>query len=149
MSNPPPLFTIGTLFGLSKIFYETGYHVKNSLMTSKLLQNVEVDDNDVLVSFDVISMFTNITTDLMLQLIEERKYEIERTYGIPWSLFGEVFHSLLRDCANFSFENKTYRQCDSLAMGSPLSPILARMLMTKVIDFVLIRYQYVPKFIAL
>lgn len=146
-----PGFKLAGFFAeiLSKIFCETGYHVKNSLMTSELLQDVTIDNNDIIVSFDVVSMFTNITTDLMLQLIEERRSEIENIYGIPWSLFGEVFHFLLRDCANFSFENKIYRQCDSLAMGSPLSPILARILMTKVIDFVLTRYQFVPKFIAL
>lgn len=146
-----PGFKLSSFFAkiLSVVFPEPGFHVKNSLMVAQKLQTIKIDDDDTIVSFDVISMFTNITTELMLHIIEKRKNDIHQMFGIPWSLFQKIFLFLLTDCANFSFDNKLYKQRDSLAMGSPLSPILAKILMSEVIDFVLLRYQHLPKFIAL
>lgn len=134
---------------LNVVFPEHGFHTLNSLQTKLALDKIILDHDDELVSFDVVSMFTNITIDVMLLLISERKDIIHEKFNISWPLFVDMFNFALRECAVFSFDSHHYRQNDSLAMGSPLSPILAKILMTKIIDFVLIMYQKKPKLIAL
>lgn len=134
---------------LSELYFENGFHVENSLIVRKQIEQIYLDDDDVLVSFDVISMFTNITTDVMLQIIEERKDALLDRFHLQWDLFQEMFDFVLRECAVFNFNGKHYKQIDTLAMGSPLSPILAKILMSRILEFVLIMYGRRPKYIAL
>lgn len=134
---------------LTEVFNEQGHHVKNSLVLKNKLKDIHVQHDETLVSFDVVSMFTNITTEVMLQIIEERRHIITNKFKVPWPLFVEIFQFLLKDCAIFTFNGTTYKQNDSLAMGSPISPILAKILMSKILDFVLIKYGTMPKLIGL
>lgn len=134
---------------LDETFPETGYHIKNSLEFKEKIDNLPLDTNDSIISFDVVSMFTNIPIDHMLSLIERRREFILNNYNIPFSWFERIMIFLLRECAVFSFENKIYKQKDSLAMGSPLSPILAKILMTDIISYTLNKLQIQPTLLGL
>lgn len=134
---------------LSEVFHEDGFHVRNSLQFVDSLKEVSLWENEVLVSFDVVSMFTNIPVDHMIVLIAERKDEIESKFRIKFELFREILLFLLKECAIFAWNKDIYRQKDSLAMGSPLSPILAKILMTKIINFTLSRIPVAPRTLAL
>lgn len=134
---------------LEQIFPEPGFHVINSLMAKEQITKMEIDEDEILVSFDVVSMFTNITIELMLLIISERGDLIKHKFGISWEMFSLIFNFVLNECAVFSFNNTHYKQKDSLAMGSPLSPILARILMTRILEFTLIQLGHTPKFVAL
>lgn len=134
---------------LTLTFPEEGYHVKNSLMVKNNLLSVTPEEDEMLVSFDVTSMFTNISIDLMLSLISERSMFIEKRFKIPWPLFQELFRFLLEECAVFTFNDIIYKQKESLAMGSPISPILAKILMTRILEYVITKSGIKPKFVAL
>lgn len=134
---------------LSEVFHEDGFHVRNSLQFVDGLKEIPICENEVLVSFDVVSMFTNIPVDHMIILISERKDEIESKFRIKFELFREILLFLLKECAIFSWNKDFYRQKDSLAMGSPLSPILAKILMTKIIKFTLSKIPIAPRTLAL
>lgn len=134
---------------LDTIFPENGFHIKNSASFVLQLSKIQIADSDTMMSFDVISMFTNIPIDHMIELIKKRETLIMSKYKIPFQLFKEILEFLLCECAIFSWNSKIYRQNDSLAMGSPLSPILAKILMTNIIDFILPLIPSAPKFLAL
>lgn len=134
---------------LTNIFNDMGHHVKNTPHVIEKIKDVTLDSNDILISFDVVSMFTNIPIDHMITLIKKKEIEISTTYNIQFNLFTEILLYLLRDSATFNWNNKTYRQKDSLAMGSPLSPILAKILMNDILDTILPTLPLQPKALAL
>lgn len=134
---------------LGKVFPEDGLHVINSVIVKNKLEGLKINDDETMISLDVVSMFTNIPIDLMLEIIHERKHTLEHKFSISWELFTNIFKFTLKDCAIFSFNDKVYRQKDSLAMGSPTSPILAKILMTHIVDWVLDSLPRKPKFTAL
>lgn len=134
---------------LTETFNEMGHHVKNTPHVIEKVRNVTIDKDDILISFDVVSMFTNIPIDHMITLIKKKEQEIESIYNIEFNLFTDILLYLLRDSAIFNWNNKTYRQKDSLAMGSPLSPILAKILMNDILDTILPTLSSQPKVLAL
>lgn len=134
---------------LSEVFCEDGFHVRNSLQFVEGLKNIRLDEDEVMVSFDVVSMFTNIPVDHMILLIAEREKDIFDKFKIKFNLFKEILIFLLKECAIFSWNKNIYRQKDSLAMGSPMSPILAKILMTRIIEFTLTRIPSMPRTLAL
>lgn len=146
-----PGFALAKVFTrfLSTVFCEDGFHVRNSLQFVEGLQGIKMEVDDQMISFDVISMFTNIPIDHMIDLIGERRMEILSLFGIEFVLFRTIMLFLLKECAVFSWNNTSYKQRDSLAMGSPLSPILAKILMTKLLQVTLPSLQLQPKFLAL
>ncbi|RYE27225.1 MAG: hypothetical protein EOP45_01905 [Sphingobacteriaceae bacterium] len=134
---------------LTETFDEIGHHVKNTPHVIEKIKGTTLDQDDIMISFDVVSMFTNIPIDHMITLIQKKQYLIESTYNIRFSLFTEILLYLLRDSAIFNWNEKTYRQKDSLAMGSPLSPILAKILMNDILDNILPTLPSQPKALAL
>lgn len=134
---------------LNRIFPEKGFHLTNTLDLVKQLKSIELSTDDILVSFDVVSMFTSIPIDLLLKIIKKREKDIQKLFNINWTLFSAIMNFVLKQCAIFSYKNSLYKQKDSLAMGSPLSPILAKILMTEVLSFIFKDMSYKPKLCAL
>lgn len=134
---------------LSETFHEEGFHVKNSLDFVKLVRDIDIEDDELMISFDVVSMFTNIPIDLMVTLIGARAQDIFTSFNIEYELFGRILVFLLKECAVFQCNGMTFKQKDSLAMGSPLSPILAKILMSSIVDWILPRLTIKPKMLAL
>lgn len=144
-------FNLAKLFTkiLTEIFNEKNFHVINPPDFIEMLRNVEVNDDDIMISCDVVSMFTNIPIDHMLELIKRQSDVISTKFHINFGLFSDIFNFLLKECAVFSCNGRFFRQRDSLAMGSPLSPILARILMNDVMDYTLPKIIFKPKVLAL
>lgn len=57
---------------LSSHVGQTHSYVKNSTHLVDILKNVEVEDSDILVSFDVESLFTRISVTDSNKLVEEK-----------------------------------------------------------------------------
>lgn len=118
---------------LSDIFGREDLHLRNSLEAKKVVDEVQVKEGEVLVSFDVISMFTNIPLELAKRIIRKRWREVKIAYGIAPELLDGILDFLLRECATFVYKERTYRQIRGLAMGSPMSPFLAQVVMTDLV----------------
>lgn len=144
-------FNLAKLFTniLTEIFNEKSFHVINPPDFIKMLKDVEVTDDDIMISCDVISMFTNIPIDHVLKLVEKRSDVLLSRFHIGFELFSEIFNFLLRECAVFTCNGRFFKQRDSLAMGSPLSPILAKILMNDVMSYTLPKMIFEPKIVAL
>jgi len=93
---------------------------------NQILNYKASSNEEVMVSFDVVSLFTNVplveTIDLCVQLWEQ----VTDKTGSPIS--GKALKSLLEFSTKdvpFIFNNQWYMQTDGVATGSPLAPLMA------------------------
>ena len=132
---------------LSPLVGNSDYHVRNSTDFAKFITTQTVED-EVLVSFDVVSLFTRIPTNLAVQVarqcLQDDPSLPERT-----SLTPSEIVSLLELCLNatyFAFRNTYYQQIHGTAMGSPVSVVASDLVMEDVESRALSTYLHPPKF---
>jgi len=89
-----------------------------------MLSGKQVLETDVLISFDVISLFTNVPLDLAIDSISNRWSFIKHNTRIPKNDFIQAIEFVLSS-TYFTFNNIIYKQTFGTPMGSPLSPIIA------------------------
>jgi hypothetical protein len=94
------------------------HHVKNSFHFTKILDGLQVQPGDLMVSFDVVSLFTKVPVDDSLSQLSHHFTED------ILALFKLVLTSTY-----FCFNNEYFEQRDGMAMGSPLSPVIANFFM--------------------
>lgn len=128
---------------LEIIFPRTKHHIKDSYEFVKFLRRVRIREDDILVSFDVVSMYTSIPYELVEEIILSKADAFFQIYNIDAVLLQRLIKYLLVDCMIFTALDKTYKQNDGLPMGSCASPILARIVMDRVINDLL---EKVPHF---
>jgi hypothetical protein len=101
----------------------TDSFVKNSLHFVESIRNVRLDTTDILVSFDVVSLFTNVPVEDSVEIIKQNLI----TQGLR-----EDIPELARFCLTstyFLWKGNYYEQKEGTAMGSPLSPVIANLFM--------------------
>ncbi|XP_043257984.1 uncharacterized protein LOC122400526 [Colletes gigas] len=98
----------------------TSSHIKNSTDFVKKINNIRVLPQDILVSFDVESLFTSIPIPETLDIIRN-------TNLIPSNLIPLIEHCLTS--TYFTYQGEFYRQEIGAAMGSPISPVVADIFM--------------------
>ena len=89
------------------------------------LNNSNISSNDKLVSFDVVSLFTNIPLNETINIIADYVFSDE---NIQKPLMEKhIFVKLLRLACEglFLYNDCLYKQIDGVAMGSTLGPTLA------------------------
>lgn len=111
-------------------FQKDQYHTQDSFEVASQLQNFRIPDNYVLISLDVISLFTNIPTDLTKELVTRKWYLIRNHCNMTLEQFLELL-SFVIDNSYFKFENSFYRQKYGLGMGNCLSPICSDIVMAE------------------
>ncbi|XP_021918637.1 uncharacterized protein LOC110829329 [Zootermopsis nevadensis] len=90
--------------------------MKNSTEFINTIKSLRVGPGDIMVSFDVVSLYIMVPVGLRL---------LERHFD------GDVlrlFHLVLTS-SYFKFGGQFYEQTDGVAMGSPLSPVIANFFM--------------------
>jgi len=103
-------------------------HIKNSLQLIEKIKNKALNDNQALISLDVVSLFTNIPIDLAIECISKKWHFIADACKINKEEFLKGIRLVL-DSTFFIFDNRMYRQKFGTPMGSPLSPIIADLVM--------------------
>ena len=112
----------------------TSSAVRNSKDYADFIQQQSLNKSDVLVPLDVISLFTKVPVSLALE-IAQRRLELGSTLSDRTNLAVEDVLQLLSLCLNatfFSFRGTYYRQSFGTAMGSPVSVVIANMVMEHV-----------------
>ncbi|XP_072033096.1 uncharacterized protein [Amphiura filiformis] len=114
----------------------TQHHVKNSQQLAEDLAKVVIEEEDILNSHDVVSLFTNTPIDQVLEIVRNRleNENLLRVYNkdTGFKITSEdVVHLLefILTTTYFTFKGKIYRQLFGTAMGSPVSPIAANIFM--------------------
>ena len=99
--------------------------ISDSFTFAKTMQNLDIDPNVFMCSFDVSSLFTNVPLDETTKICSEALYDQPNSRPvIPKDVFVELMKSATSS-VEFSFNTTMYKQTDGVAMGSPLGPALA------------------------
>lgn len=122
------------------------YNIKDSFEFCQYVNNICLPTGHILVSFDVVSLFTSIPKELVRHSIFRRWNDIENHTPICLDLFWEITEFCI-DCSYFSFEGAYYIQKFGTAMGNPLSPIIADLVMEDILDEAISKTSCVIPFI--
>jgi hypothetical protein len=112
---------------ISPVAGKSESYIKNSMDFVQQVRQIKLEEGDEMVSFDVVSLFTSV---LRQEFMEELKIRLERdTKLLDRTTLGvHMIMDLVSMCLNstyFQLGDRFYEQASGLAMGSPLSPILA------------------------
>ena len=108
-------------------------HVENSSRLAEIVRNTTIEPDEVLVSLDVKSLFTSVPAKEAVNLQVRQKNSLgRRIMGTPVAN-PDLHHCLaliicLED-TTFKFHEEFYQMTDGLAMGSPISPVVANIFM--------------------
>ena len=94
------------------------------------IKTIQIPDDHKLVSFDVKSLFTSIPLQLALDCTENAKHS---TVELP--LPTDDIMDLLNLCLTstyFPYNGKHYKQLHGTAMGSPVSVVVAEIVMQNI-----------------
>jgi hypothetical protein len=106
-----------------------------------------LQDQNILVSFDVVCLFTDVLVEETLQIIR-MKMETEQESIHQFNLKAGVITELLEFCMKityFQVAGKFYEEKYGMAMGSPLSPLVSNIFMENFEHLALTTAQEEPK----
>ena len=132
---------------LSPLQNRNGYSVSNSLQFSNEVSDIRINDDEVLVSFDVVSLFTAIPVNKACDYIK-KKLEDDTSLPSRTNLNISDIVSLLNFTLSnnyFVFNDKIYKQIHGCAMGSPVSPVVANLCMEEIEESAINALPTAPK----
>ena len=104
--------------------------VRNDFVS--FVSSLQLDPDEVLVSFDVVSLFTNVPVDLAFQVASRR---LDSSLAGRTKLSVDNIVNLLTLCLNaayFTLRGVVYQQVFGTAMGYPVSVVVANLVMEDV-----------------
>ncbi|XP_077270690.1 uncharacterized protein LOC143901933 [Temnothorax americanus] len=119
--------------------------VSNSFDLVKKLSETHIREDYTLMSLDVISLFTNVPTEMVIDSIAKRWNYISESCSIPESEFLQAVRLVL-ESTFFVFNGVIYQQTFGSPMGSPLSPIGADIVMQDLEVRALGSLKFAPSF---
>ena len=131
-STKSPASNIGKWLctALKPLLHSQKSYIKNSVNLVEKLKQIDISENSILSSFDIVSMYTGIYVSNSEQLLQNK---LENNYHlIEESAIGldiDVLMHLVKLCnkysMHFQFQDSYYKQVKGLPMGAPLSGLLA------------------------
>lgn len=122
-------------------------NLKNSMELKKNIRDVKIPKGHILVSFDVKSLFTNVSVEAVLDIIDRKWSKLQKHTNMPLNKFRELLKLMLIDCNYFKYGDDIYQQTFGLPMGSNLAPVLANILLDDLVTSCLKKSTYKPKFL--
>ena len=130
---------------LTNILGNTELHIKDSWDFHNFIKNKTIPKNYTLISFDVVSLYTNIPTELAVNVIKEKWNIIKNYTTIPENTFIEIT-KLCLNSTYFKFNNEFFSQIYGVAMGSPISATIANLVLEFLEIKVISSLDYKPYF---
>ena len=129
MLNTPEYELAKYLDGFIKPNIPDSYMLNSTNDFIEKLNAYPLKGHEKMVSFDVVSLFTNVPLIETIDIIIQRTYSSRAvvTPDIPKAIFRKML--LLCTQGMFLYKDTLYRQLDGVAMGSPLGPSMANMFM--------------------
>lgn len=124
---------------LSPLLNKSNRCVNDSFEFVEFLRECHWRPGDVMISCDVKSLFTSVPVNLAVSVAENRLKE-DNTLQLRTSLTVPDILVLLQFCLNasdFCFKGVFYNQCFGCPMGSPISVVIANLVMEDVEDRIL------------
>lgn len=142
-----PLYNLSSFLTeiLNGVIGKSASHITNSLQFKNKISHLTLPDDHILISLDVVSLFTNINIELILRIIDEKWWEIKRKSKTKLLLkhFKEAL-TLVLTKSEFIFNHKYYKQIFGVAMGSPVSMACANLVMEDIESRALKALSYKP-----
>lgn len=132
-----PGYTLGKAFNtiLTEIFPLSLRHINCINKFKKEIDTLEIGANDRLVSFDVISMYTNIPPDVVIQIISRKIKTFKTNYDLNAGLVLRILAFLLKEINFFETKDgKIYKMESGLPMGGPVSAIASRLIIDDIFN---------------
>ena len=104
---------------------QSPHHLKNT----QQLQGKQLEQGEVITSFDVKALFTSVTVAPSIQIVKQ-KLQQDPTLPQRTSMSIQQITTLLDFCLTntyFLFQVTYYEQVQGAAMGSPISPLIANL----------------------
>ena len=102
------------------------------------VQSLVINRGDILVSYNVTSLFSNVPLDETIQILADKAFNddwFNKTHVL--NLSRDQLIELLNAATKnqlFQFNRNLYEQTDGVAMGSPLGPLLTNVFMCSIED---------------
>ncbi|CAH8837311.1 unnamed protein product [Trichobilharzia szidati] len=111
------------------------------------LNDIQLDNDETMVSFDITSLYTNIPVNMALEAVKkELTVDPELNHRTKLSIEEIILGiQLCLTYTIFKFQGKIYRQTEDVAMGSPKSPIVADIFMDSWENMALNTFNPTPK----
>jgi hypothetical protein len=135
--NNAPFYKLASFMSdiLTKAF-KGKYNIKNSFDFVEKLKTLSPKKQQIMLSMDVESLFTNITHSRFLKSVEKRWEDIQNHTKMPKETFLDMLNFILRN-GYFMYEGDIFKQREGLPMGSPLSAIAAMYVMEDIMDWLI------------
>ena len=133
---------------LQPVVGRTSSHVKNSREFVDFIKSQILTSDETMMSFDVVSLFTCVPTDLAVR-VARRRLENDASLPERTSLSVDDIVDLLTLCLDatfLSFRGKVYRQVHGTTRGSPVSVVVANLVMEDVEERALESFHSPPRF---
>ena len=121
---------------LSNLVGKSAYHVKDTNSFVGDLKDVTIENDEVMVSFDVEALFTSVPVHVACEearsKLEEELGNLESDLRAKTAMEVSEIVQLLKLCLEttyFQVDGRFYRQKWGTAMGSPVSVVIANMFM--------------------
>ena len=140
---------VGSLIAgiLSPLTGKSDYTVTNSSHFVSTISHERIQENKVMVSFDVESLFTNVPIEgavkAALCKLENDPGLANRTNLTPTQI-ADLLNFVLRS-TYFQYNGSIYEQKDGAAMGSPVSAVIANLYMEEFEEWAIATATYKPK----
>ena len=116
---------------LGPLVGRTKHHVENSQDLAKDLKEVKLEDDEMMASHDVVSLFTNTPIPEAMDIIRKRLVSdksLKKRTNLQVDDIMQLLEFVLTT-TYFTFRGQVYQQKFGTAMGSPVSPIVANLFM--------------------
>ena len=116
---------------ISSLLGKTSTFVKDSGDFVEKTRSIRLEEGSILVSFDVTSLFTKVLIAEALEVIGKRLEEQEaeeRNLTLSVASIKRLLHLCLKSTYSM-WNNRFYQQKEEVAMGNPLSPVVANIYM--------------------
>lgn len=130
---------------LKKLTENSEFNIRDAVQFRNKINNSAIDNDERLISFDVISLFPSIPVDYAIDLIKEKWSEIEKFTHIPKDLFLKILRFCIKDNRYFKHQDKMYTQIKGLPMGSPASPVIADIVMEELLKTSISKLDIKPR----
>ena len=101
------------------------YTVNDSFSFASEINNYKYSDSDILASFDIKSLYTNIPLIETINIIIDLVFANYNLFNLFNKFQFKKFLEITLLDTYFFFNKNLYKQVDGLAMGSPIAPVLA------------------------
>ena len=121
--------------------------ISDSFTFAKTMQNLDIDPNVFMCSFDVFRLLSNVPIDEAIKICSQALYDqFDSQPVIPKDVFVE-FMKCVTSSVELSFNSTMCKQTDKVAMGSPLGPALANIFVGYYEEKLFSQTQKPPKYL--